>query len=267
MKSATEPDTLSYAREALAGKRTALIGFDEASAAELTRILTEADVFTRSVSLKVGPSANILKPFELILVNLEGATGTSWLDPQELSSAVDRCIGVGRPPMLLMLVSEARVSYRAFCVWPARSDELLLRCVLALRPGSQLGPRPLPTGSTIVLADDDPSITALVRLALQRNGMTCETASNGGDALELINRIKPCATVLDVGMPNIDGFEVLSRIRSAPEIAQTRVILLTGSEQEADVIRGFSLGADDYVTKPFNPMELMMRLKRLLGRI
>jgi DNA-binding response OmpR family regulator len=68
-------------------------------------------------------------------------------------------------------------------------------------------------------------------------------------------------------MPTIDGFEVLSRMKSVADLAQTRVILLTGSEQEADVIRGFSLGADDYVCKPFNPMELTIRLMRVIGRI
>jgi DNA-binding response OmpR family regulator len=68
-------------------------------------------------------------------------------------------------------------------------------------------------------------------------------------------------------MPTIDGFEVLARTRSAPELAHTRIILLTGSEQESDVIRGFTLGADDYICKPFNPMELTIRLMRVLGRL
>ena len=263
----TSPDTLSYAQEALSGKRTALIGFGEASAAELTRIMAEADAFTRLLPFKISPSAEVLKPFELILVDLESATGTNWVKPEELSNVSDRCIAVGRTPVLLMLLAQSRLPYHEFCVWPVVPEELLLRCVLALRSGSRAASRSLPLGSTVVLADDDPSITALVRLTLQRSGMTCEVASNGGDALELIRKLKPCAAVLDVGMPNIDGFQVLSRIRNLPELAQTRVILLTGCEQERDILRGFSLGADDYVTKPFNPMELMMRLKRVIGRI
>ena len=258
-------DTLSYAQEALSGKRTALIGFSAPSAAELTRIITEADAFARSLALEVRPSADVLKPFELILIDVESALGTDWLNIDELSSVIDRCIALGPPAVLLKLLTRSRLSCREVCVWPSTSEELLLRCVLALRCRSHSGSRPSALGSTIVLADDDPSITALVRLTLQRNGLSCEVASNGGEALELIKRLKPSAVVLDVGMPDIDGFEVLSRMRSTPEIAETRVILLTGCEQESDILRGFSLGADDYVTKPFNPMELMMRLKRVIG--
>jgi CheY-like chemotaxis protein len=260
-------DTLCYAREALSGKRIALLGFAEGAAAELARILTEADAFIRSLSFEVRPGADILKPLELILVNVEHAAETAWLDAEQLRDVSDRCIAAGSVPVLLRLVKQAGAPWQKFCVWPASAEELLLRCVLALRAGLPAASQAVPPGSTVVLADDDPSITALVRLTLQRNGLTCEVASNGRDALELIQKLRPCAAVLDVGMPSIDGFEVLSRLKSVPEIAQTRVILLTGCEQESDILRGFSLGADDYVIKPFNPMELMMRLKRAIGRL
>jgi len=263
----TASDALVYARQALSGKRIALIGFPEAAAAELTRIVTEAEGFTRSLSLEIHPSAEVLKPFELILTNVELAAGSVWLNREELSAVSERCVAVGQTPVLLMLATQSRLPYRECSVWPAAGGDLLLRCMLALQSGVNRGPRSAPPGSTVVLADDDPSVTSLVRLALQRNGMTCEVASNGGDALKLIEKLKPVAAVLDVGMPNIDGFEVLSRLRNNSEIAQTRVILLTGCEQESDILRGFSLGADDYVIKPFNPMELMMRLKRAIGRI
>lgn len=265
--SASFRETLACAREVLSGKRTALVGFPEAAASELTGIIHEADAFTRSLSFKVHPSADTLKPFELILINAEAAAGSDWLNTDELTSVIDRSVALGAPPALLKLLSGARLSFRQFCAWPASAEELLLRCALALRSGSQAASRCVPAGSTVVLADDDPSITALVRLTLQRNGMTCEVASTGGSALELMKRLKPCAAVLDVGMPDIDGFEVLSRMKSIPDLAQTRVILLTGCEQETDILRGFSLGADDYVIKPFNPMELMMRVKRVIGRI
>ncbi len=260
-------DMLRYARETLSGKRLALVGFKDASAGELARIITEADAFTRRLSLEVHPSADVLKPFELLLINIESAIGTHWLNPNDLAGGIDRCIAVGHPHALLALLADSPLACREFCAWPATAEELFLRCVLALRCRPHTANGSLPTGSTIVLADDDPSITALLRLTLQRNGMTCEIASNGGDALALINRVKPCAAVLDVGMPGINGFEVLSRLRSVPDLAQTRVILLTGCEQETDIVRGFTLGADDYVTKPFNPMELMMRVKRVIGRI
>lgn len=267
MSMASTFDALDQAREMLSGKRTALIGFAEPTAAELTRIITQADAFARSLSLQVAPSSDVLKPFELILLNVESAAETEWLEAGPLASVIDRSIAAGPAPVLLMLILHSPLSFRQCCVWPAPAEELLLRCVLALRPDSRAGVGCAPSGSTIVLADDDPSITALVRLTLQRNGLSCEVASNGGQALELIHKLKPCAAVLDVSMPNLDGFEVLSRIRSVPETVRTRVILLTGCEQETDILRGFSLGADDYVIKPFNPMELMMRIKRVIGRL
>jgi DNA-binding response OmpR family regulator len=76
--------------------------------------------------------------------------------------------------------------------------------------------------------------------------------------------VRPDAAVLDVNMPGMDGYAVLSAIRQ--EGIPLRVLLLTARQQESDVIRGFTLGADDYVVKPFSPMELVARLKRLLGR-
>ena len=94
--------------------------------------------------------------------------------------------------------------------------------------------------------------------------MDCETANNGRSALEIIRTSQPNAAVLDVNMPAMDGYEVLSAIRS--EGLHVRVILLTARQQESDVIRGFTLGADDYMVKPFGPMELVARIKRLLSR-
>ncbi len=91
-------------------------------------------------------------------------------------------------------------------------------------------------------------------------------ASDGGAALELIRSWQPDLAVLDVNMPNKSGYEVLSSLRNDPLTHNIRVILLTARQQETDVIRGFGLGADDYVTKPFSPMELIARLKRLLGK-
>lgn len=266
VSSQPSPETLRAARAALSGKRIALVGFRE-GAAELTRILDAAEAFARPFAFELSPSAEVLKPFELIIVNVAGAMTDEWLRAEDLSGVSERALAAAPVAVLLEFGIEPRFPYHKFCGWPGAADELLLRCVLALRPGSPAALEAAPAGSTVVLADDDPSITALVRLTLQRSGMTCEVASNGKDALELISKLRPCAAVLDVGMPTIDGFEVLSRMKSSSETARTRVILLTGCEQESDIVRGFSLGADDYVIKPFNPMELMMRLKRALGRL
>ena len=89
-------------------------------------------------------------------------------------------------------------------------------------------------------------------------------AADGPKALEAARRLRPHAAVLDVNMPGMDGYEVLAAIRA--ENIPARVMLLTARQQESDVIRGFTLGADDYVVKPFSPMELVARIKRLVVR-
>jgi CheY-like chemotaxis protein len=250
----------------MTGKRVALVGFPAPQTAELTQIIMDAEGFTRPLSpLQVDPASDILKPFELILLDVESAAGTAWLDNEKSAQVQERCIAVGDVSTLLPLASHS--GFREYCPRSSSSEELLLRCTLALRPRAHAPQRAVPTGSTVVLADDDTSVTSIVRRALERNGMTCELAATGKDALALIEKLKPCAAVLDVHMPTIDGFEVLARTRGMAEVAQTRIILLTGSEQESDVIRGFTLGADDYVCKPFNPMELTIRLMRVLGRL
>lgn len=235
---------------------------------EFTRVITEADGFTRFLSPRnVEPSSVVFKPFELILLDIQSAIGTGWMEPESLAPVRERCIAIGLFPQLLRLVCEPTPEFREY--WPSSAppEEVLLRCVLALRPRADSASRCLPGGSTVVLADDDTSVTAIVRRALEHNGMNCEVASTGRDALALITRVKPCAAIVDIHMPTMNGFELLSHIKSDAELSQTRVILLTGCDQEADVIRGFSMGADDYVCKPFNPMELTIRLMRVIGRL
>ena len=262
------PDVFALARQALSGKRIALLGFPHSITLELTRVITDADGFTRSLSPQaVAPSSDVLKPFEIILLDIQAAAGTPWLEPETLRSVQDRCIAVSDLPALMRLATDTSLAFREYWTCAAPAEELLLRCVLGLRAGSQPGRRNVPLGSTVVLADDDASVTSIVRRVLERNGLICEIASAGRDALSLIAKVKPCAAILDLEMPTMDGFEILSHMKCMAELAQTRVILLTAREQEADIIRGFSLGADDYVCKPFNPMELTIRLMRVLGRV
>jgi CheY-like chemotaxis protein len=146
---------------------------------------------------------------------------------------------------------------------PLRTEEVLLRAFRLLT-----GTRHAPSGATpVVLAvDDDATTTAIVRAVVTRNGMTCHTAANGKQALESARALKPSVIVLDVNMPYIDGFEVLSTLRNDPETAEVPIVMLTSVQQESDIVRGFGLGADDYVVKPFNPMELLARIRRLVRR-
>jgi DNA-binding response OmpR family regulator len=118
----------------------------------------------------------------------------------------------------------------------------------------------------VLAADDDPDILDLISYRLERSGCEVLRAFDGEQALELATTEHPDLAVLDVMMPKIDGYEVTRRLRANPATAGIKVILLTASAQETDVVKGFEAGADDYMTKPFSPQELRLRLVAVANR-
>jgi DNA-binding response OmpR family regulator len=117
--------------------------------------------------------------------------------------------------------------------------------------------------STILVADDEKHIVQLVKLYLSNDGYRVETAADGQEALEKIRRLRPDLVVLDLMMPQVDGWEVCRRVRKESNVP---VIMLTARTDDVDKIVGLELGADDYLTKPFNPRELVARVKAVLRR-
>jgi two-component system KDP operon response regulator KdpE len=115
----------------------------------------------------------------------------------------------------------------------------------------------------ILVVDDEAPIVRLTRAKLQADGYAVITASDGQEALELLEKERPDLIVLDVMMPVMDGFETLRQIRTTHQVP---VIMLTARTSDTDKLRGFDQGADDYVTKPFNPDELSARIHALLRR-
>jgi two-component system, OmpR family, alkaline phosphatase synthesis response regulator PhoP len=116
----------------------------------------------------------------------------------------------------------------------------------------------------ILLVDDEPSIVQLVRMYLERENFRVETAGDGEAALESVKRTNPQLVVLDLMLPKLDGFEVCRRLRS--ENNPVAIIMLTARDEDIDKILGLEIGADDYLTKPFNPHELVARVKAILRR-
>lgn len=116
---------------------------------------------------------------------------------------------------------------------------------------------------TILVVDDEPNIAELVELYLRRDGFRVVRAGTGQDALRLARDHAPRLVVLDVGLPDLDGLEVCRRMQTA---APVPVIFLTARDGEIDRVVGLELGADDYVTKPFSPAELVARVKAVLRR-
>lgn len=123
----------------------------------------------------------------------------------------------------------------------------------------------MPNNTTkILVCDDERSIVRLIQVNLERQGWQVIPAYDGKEGLEKIQSEKPDIVVLDVMMPYMDGFEVLKTLRRDPELQNIPVIMLTAKAQDKDVFEGYHFGADVYLTKPFNPMELVTFIKRIL---
>ena len=119
----------------------------------------------------------------------------------------------------------------------------------------------------ILVVDDEPDITALVAYHLARAGFRVKTAATGPEALEAVRAEPPDLIVLDLMLPGRSGLEILAELRRREETRDVGVILLTARREEADRVRGLSEGADDYLTKPFSPEELVLRVKAVLRRL
>jgi DNA-binding response OmpR family regulator len=120
-----------------------------------------------------------------------------------------------------------------------------------------------PDGARVLVVDDDPLLVRLVRTHLDKAGYRVLTAANGEEALEIAATEMPDLVLLDLMLPKLDGFEVCRRIR---EFSLVPVIMLTARGEPVDRLRGFEMGADDYVAKPFVPAELVARVRAVLRR-
>jgi len=116
----------------------------------------------------------------------------------------------------------------------------------------------------VLVVEDDRAIADLVRLYLRRDGFGVQVEADGAAALDAVGRLRPVAVVLDIGLPGLDGVEVCRRLRAADD--WTPVLFMTARDDEVDRIVGLELGADDYVTKPFSPRELVARVRAVLRR-
>ncbi len=123
------------------------------------------------------------------------------------------------------------------------------------------------TTATIIAIEDDETIRTLLQMLLRNAGFTSvRTAERGDTGLDLVRRHKPDLVLLDLMLPGVDGLTICRRIRETPELAQTRILMLTAKSEDADVVRGLELGADDYVTKPFSRSVLLARIQAVLRR-
>ena len=266
--------------QAITGKRIALIEFTaeraDAMCAMLERVKARPLLFGAADS----PDSEAIGNCDLAVFHVRPETlKSSWLQPGAPVPAVRKLVFTGDQHDLMALASAVRSRAVDFVVDREDPEGVLMRLAFAISrslaavsephpaaapvaAGSPAQPRTAVTRPSVVLADDDGIVLALVKSTLQNYGMSCRSVDNGRDALRLIRSEQPHVAVLDVNMPGMDGYEVLAAVRA--EKLPTRLILLTSLQQEKDILRAFNLGADDYLTKPFNPFELVARLKRLV---
>ena len=123
-----------------------------------------------------------------------------------------------------------------------------------------------PAGETVLVADDDPDIARFIEVNLRTHGYDVHLASDGVEALERAFEVRPSLVLVDVMMPRMDGFQVVERLRADPRTANVSIIILTAKALTADKVLGLTTGADDYIIKPFDPVELVARVKGTLRR-
>jgi two-component system phosphate regulon response regulator PhoB len=124
-----------------------------------------------------------------------------------------------------------------------------------------------PGGERVLVVDDEPDIVALVAYHLAKAGYRVSTAATGPDALRAGREEHPALVVLDLMLPGMSGFDVLEKLRAHDATSEVAVLMLTARKEEPDRIRGLTLGADDYLTKPFSPAELVLRVGAILRRV
>ena len=123
------------------------------------------------------------------------------------------------------------------------------------------------TTERVLVVDDEPDIVALVAYHLAKTGYRVSTAATGPDALTAARDERPALIVLDLMLPGMSGFEVLEQLRATEATQDIAVLMLTARKEEPDRIQGLSLGADDYLAKPFSPQELVLRVGAILRRL
>lgn len=120
--------------------------------------------------------------------------------------------------------------------------------------------------SAILVVEDDEHIAYILRFLLERHGFQVEHAADGRQALQRFSQPPPDLVLMDIMLPYHDGLELLGHLRGTPAWAGTPVLMLTAKAREGDIVRALDAGADDYVTKPFQPEEVLARVRRMLRK-
>ena len=269
---------------ALKGRRVALAGFSADDAERLCVALERASAKPRFFDRVTSRDSDPIRECSLVVVAVTPASKDIFLlAPGPAAFPSLPLVLAGTRHEILALDPSVQLRACELLIDGWQPEEALMRLALALsrKEAARAVAAPAAVGavrtaateapvngnnnhasSEVLVADDDLTVRLVVRSALENAGIKCRMASTGPEALQILRDCRPCAAVLDINMPGMDGYEVLSAARL--EAIPVRILLLTARQQEADITRGFTLGADDYLIKPFNPPELVARLRRFL---
>ena len=257
-------------QKSLAGRRFALMGFVSPEADSIVVALATV----RGIGHIVGdapsiPGLNSLSAFDACFVNASAAGIGEQPAPIEM-------IARSRKPAVIVGSFEELVARfvavadlnREFILRPCQPEDLLLRAYRVLRFFESTQVMLQSAGRNgnrrVLVADDDATTIVMISTILKHFNFECDVAHNGEEALDIARKKKPDLVLMDVSMPYMDGFKTLTALRGDIATRNMPVIMVSGHRDEAEVVKGFSLGADDYVTKPFNSGELMARISHVL---
>jgi|HubBroStandDraft_1064217.scaffolds.fasta_scaffold102468_1 CheY-like chemotaxis protein len=251
----------------MVNKRFALIGLSDHDESMISESLNQV----RARAVRISGDAplvgvNVLAPFDGCIVNLAafveeraiGGVTLADLQRREVLALVDEAqLSSGE---LASMLPEWEVIVR-----PLQGPELLMRLSrLIVKVEQKNLPQTDDAVRKVLIVDDDQTVRSLLSAILESAGFKCDCAPNAGEALAALARRRHELVMLDLAMPEIDGFKVLKSIRSGHQARNPAVIIVSSEKREEEVLRGFGLGADDYVLKPFKPRELVARCQRAL---
>jgi DNA-binding response OmpR family regulator len=258
------PPPLKGPVNSLTGCKVGAIGFGRQDFAGLAGAMID-----EQARIEFLPQGNLGQrgEFDLFLVNCASADILKRGAP-----SLKAVLGSGTPAIVigsraaLSILRDSNDPMRwDFAAKPLHMDELVWRAENLLSRREAAGvPRMLP--QRVLVADNDPFARTLIESALTSQGFGCELVEDGEAAWAAILKSEPGAVILDLTLPNRDGFQLMADIRRTTG-RKPKVMVLSARQSEADILRAFALGADDYVTKPFSPLELHARLARLLGGV
>jgi DNA-binding response OmpR family regulator len=257
-------------QQALAGRRFALMGFDHPESGSIVEALGTV----RGIGHVVGavadiPALNTFSPFDACFINASVIGSDEQPAPLEIISRSRKpAVIVGTPEELASRVALVADPKRDFLLRPCNPEELLWRAYRVLRfvetAAVTIQAAPRNGARRVVLADDDAATIVMISTILKYFKFECNVAHDGAEAFEIARKKRPDLVLMDVSKPRMNGFEALSAMRNDLATRYLGIILISAHHEEAEVVKGFSFGADDYITKPFYSGELMARINRVL---